>query len=195
MIAQLLYRNFVLAACAAASLLASTGGGLAQGSGQAPATEPEIALMDALADAEPVEARRIVRELGMIWSRSGSPTMDLLLRQGKDALEAGDLPAAVGHLSALIDHAPDFAEGWHLRAQAFFQQEELGLALSDLENAVALNPRNFQAVYGMALILEQTGRVEAAFAGYSAILAIYPAHEEALAGRDRLARGLGGSDI
>ncbi|WP_231388634.1 tetratricopeptide repeat protein [Pseudooceanicola algae] len=191
----MLYRNFVLAACAAASLLASTGGGLAQGSGQAPATEPEIALMDALADAEPVEARRIVRELGMIWSRSGSPTMDLLLRQGKDALEAGDLPAAVGHLSALIDHAPDFAEGWHLRAQAFFQQEELGLALSDLENAVALNPRNFQAVYGMALILEQTGRVEAAFAGYSAILAIYPAHEEALAGRDRLARGLGGSDI
>lgn len=151
--------------------------------------------MDELSQADPVDAKKIQRELQLIWSRSGSPTMDLLLREGRDALEAGDLEAAVGHLSALIDHAPDFAEGWHLRAQAFFREEEFGLALADLEMALALNPDNFQVVYGMSLILEQVGRLKEAYSGYEAILAVYPAHEEAKEGRDRLARQVGGSDI
>ena len=37
--------------------------------------------------------------------------MDLLLGRGNEALEAEDYPTAIEHFSALIDHAPDFAEG------------------------------------------------------------------------------------
>ncbi|PJE31008.1 Tetratricopeptide repeat-containing protein [Pseudooceanicola antarcticus] len=159
---------------------------------QARAAEPLIA---ALAEADAAEARQIVRELELIWSSSGSSSMDLLLRKGRDALERGDLDQAVGHFSALIDHAPGFAEGWHMRAMAFFRMEELGLAQADLEQALALNPLNFQSAYGLAVVLEETGRIDAAHAGYSAILKIYPAHEDSLAGRDRLAPRVSGSDI
>ncbi|MGI3166276.1 tetratricopeptide repeat protein [Pseudooceanicola sp. 200-1SW] len=147
-----------------------------------------------MAEADTGEARQIVRELELIWSRSGSSSMDLLLRKGRDALEGGDAPAAIGHLSALIDHAPDFAEAWHLRAMAFYTLEEFGQAQSDLLQALALNPVNFQAAYGLAVLMEQTGRIDAAYDGYRAVLSVYPAHEEAQAGRDRLAPAVSGSD-
>lgn len=188
-----------LAVFAAALFLLSPSLGRADDSVTSPMADPgaEAAkpLIEALTDADPAEASQIVRELQLIWSSSGSSSMDLLLRKGRDALERGDLGQAVGHFSALIDHAPGFAEGWHMRAMAFFRMEELGLAQADLEQALALNPLNFQAAYGLAVVLEETGRIDAAHAGYEAILEIYPAHEEAAAGRDRLAPRVSGSDI
>ena len=185
--ATMSYRKLAIAAFAAASLLMLPSLGAAE--------ESVASLLEELKGADAVEGQKIERELDLIWSRSGSPTMDLLLRRGRDAMEAGELDVAVGHLSALTDHAPDFAEGWHLRAKVFFREEEFGLALADLQQAVALNPYNFQAVYGMALILEQTGRIPAALRGYQAVLNVFPEHEEAKAGRDRLARQVGESDI
>ncbi|MBY5973121.1 tetratricopeptide repeat protein [Ferrimonas balearica] len=151
-------------------------------------------LLDGLGQAEPAEAKQIERELELIWSRSGSSSMDLLLRKGRDALQGGDPQAAIGHLSALIDHAPDFAEGWHIRASAFYQLEEFGQAQSDLMQALALNPQHFQAAFGLAALMEQTGRIDAAYDGYRAVLSVYPAHEQAQAGRDRLAPLVSGSD-
>ena len=185
--ASMSYRKLAIAAFAAASLSLLPQLGVAEAS--------VTSLLEDLKSADAVEGKKIERELDLIWSRSQSPAMDLLLRRGRDALAAGEFDVAVGHLSALTDHAPDFAEGWHLRAQAFFREEEFGLALADLEQAVALNPYNFQAVYGMALILEQTGRIQDALRGYQAVLSVFPAHEEAQAGRDRLARQVGESDI
>ena len=52
----------------------------------------------------------VQQEIMLEWSRSGSPTMDLLLRRGRDALEAGNTELAIEHLTALTDHAP----GHHL---------------------------------------------------------------------------------
>ena len=88
------------------------------------------ALLSDLSQAKPEAARKIAAEIELEWSKSGSPAMDLLLRRGEDAIEAGDLEAAVEHLSALIDHAPQFAQGWHLRSVAFFKQDRYGLALA-----------------------------------------------------------------
>ncbi|WP_239520767.1 tetratricopeptide repeat protein [Pseudooceanicola aestuarii] len=153
------------------------------------------ALMARLREADPAEARGIDRELRLIWSRSGSAAMDLLLQRGRDSLDAGDFPTAIGHLSALIDHAPDFAEAYHARAQAYFRSEEFGLALADLQQALALNPDHFAVVYGMSVILEQIGREAEAHDGFSAILDIYPAHRDAAEGRDRLSRAVTGLDI
>lgn len=181
----------VLSSCVAASFLL---GSLAAGAQPRP-DDSVSELIDGLAEADTSEARQIVRELELIWSRSGSPAMDLLLRKGRDAMETGDLDEAVGHLTALVDHAPDFAEGRHLRAMVFFRQEEFGMAQSDLEHVLALNPMQFQAAYGLAAIMEQTGRIDAALAGYEAVLDLYPAHEQARAGRDRLAPRASGSDI
>ena len=57
----------------------------------AAAQEPDVdALLDQLADAQPGEDGRLVAEIFLEWSKSGSPAIDLLLQRGQDALEAGD---------------------------------------------------------------------------------------------------------
>ena len=67
------------------------------------------------------EAERIEREIFLEWSKSGSAAMDLLLKRGRDALEVNETGAAIEHLTALTDHAPQFPEGWHALALAYYQ--------------------------------------------------------------------------
>jgi len=117
---------------------------------------------------------RIVDQINAIWSDSGSTSMDLLLQRGKEALDNGDVQAAIDHFSALVDHAPDFAEGYHGRAMAYFEAGYFGPALSDLRTALALNPRHFIAMTGLGFILEETGEPEQALEIYRAVLKLNP---------------------
>ncbi|MET4101518.1 tetratricopeptide (TPR) repeat protein [Roseovarius sp. MBR-78] len=148
-----------------------------------------------LEGAEPMDARRIAAEIELEWARSGSAAMDLLLRRGEDALEAGDLGMAIAHLSAAIDHAPEFAEAWHVRSAAFFEQKRYGLALHDLAQVVVLEPRHFNAIYGMGVIFEQTGRFALAHDALERAQAIHPHHEAVSEALERVSRKLGGTDI
>ena len=69
-------------------------------------------LLEELGSAQnEAQAQRIEKALFMEWSKSGSAAMDLLLKRGRDALEINDTGAAIEHLTALTDHAPEFAEG------------------------------------------------------------------------------------
>jgi tetratricopeptide (TPR) repeat protein len=149
-------------------------------------SDPARDLLQQLHEADPSEARKVEREIALDWRRSGSPAMDLLLTRGQDALEAGEIDTAVGHFSALVDHAPEFAEGWHRRATAYYRQEEFGLALSDLGRTLTLNPDHFNALFGLAVILETLDRPEAAYRAYTRVLDVYPTHERALEAEDRL---------
>lgn len=155
----------------------------------------EQALLDELAKAGPEEAERIEEQLAREWSKSGSPAMDLLLERGREALETGDYDAAIEHLTALTDHAPEFAEGWNLRATAFFQKQKLGLALEDLKTALSLNPKHFGAIIGLAVILEQTGNPHDALEAYRMVEAIHPHQEQVAVAIERLEKEVGGQDI
>jgi tetratricopeptide (TPR) repeat protein len=153
------------------------------------------ALFERLKTADPVNATQIVREIEMEWRQSGSPSMDLLLKRAQQALEAKEPALAVEHFSALIDHAPYFAEGWHGRATAWFELGKYGLALSDLEHALALNPRQFEAIYGLGVIMEQLERREQAYDAYGIVLGLHPNHERAAEAIRRLDRGVNGVEL
>jgi tetratricopeptide (TPR) repeat protein len=131
-------------------------------------------LFSQLQTATPLESNRIERQIWREWSKSGSASMDLLLQRGRDALDEGDTAAAIEHLTALIDHAPDFAEGWNARATAYFQAGLYGPSVADIQHVLALNPRHFGAMVGFARILEDTDRPERALVLYRAALAIHP---------------------
>lgn len=148
-----------------------------------------------LHDAEPRDARRLAREIELEWSKSGSAAMDLLLRRGKDALEARDAPAAIEHFTALTDHAPDFAEGWFRRALAYMMADLDGPAVADLRRALALEERHFDAMAVLGAIAERTGRETLARQAYEAVLAIHPHHEQATEALERLDRESPGKDI
>ena len=146
----------------------------------------EVALLQQLAQSTPEQAIGLDRQLQALWSQSGSASADLLLERGREALGDGDITAAIDHLTALTDHAPEFAEGWHVRASAFFEVERYGIAAADLEQALALNPNNYEAIYGLGLIFEIVGKPEQAFQAYSRVLAIHPHHEEVTNAVNRL---------
>jgi tetratricopeptide (TPR) repeat protein len=117
---------------------------------------------------------RIEGEITKIWTRSGSASMDLLLGRGNAALEAEDYPAAVEHFSALIDHAPDFPEGWNGRATTFYLMGEFALSMADVEHVLALEPRHFGALSGLAFMLESMGETELALRALRQVQALNP---------------------
>lgn len=132
------------------------------------------ALFAELQGTEGREATRIARQIRAEWSKSGSAAMDLLLGRGKDAIEANEVDKAIEHLTALVDHAPDFAEGWAARGLAFYRQGEYMLALADLERALALEPRHFGALQGVGAVMQQLDRPRLAWRAYEKVLALYP---------------------
>ena len=137
-------------------------------------------LFDRLKTADVDESGRIETEIWIEWSKSGSPALDLLLQRGRDAMAIGDNALAVDHFTAVIDQAPDFAEGWNARATAYYQEGEFGPSVADIAKTLQLNPRHFGALSGLAAILEDAGKPERALEVYKAALAIHP-HLEGVA--------------
>lgn len=129
------------------------------------------------------------------FSQSGSAAMDLLLERGRNAMEMSDFPKAVEHLSALIDHAPDFAEGYNARATAYYLMDEYGLSLADIRETLVRNPRHFGALAGLGFIYEDLGKLEGALAAYLAAQAVHPHMENVNLAVDRLQGLLEGVDL
>lgn len=179
--------NPVVAAFAACMALAPVNAA-AQG-----ATIPE--LLEQLRDPDLENWQRVERQLMREWSKSGSPSADLLLFRGRQALNTGDTKAAIDHFSALIDHAPDFAEGWNARATAWFMAGNFGLSLNDIRETLARNPAHFGALSGLARILEDLQQFPQARAALEAAIAIHPHRRDLKAALERLDKRLEGTSI
>ena len=132
------------------------------------------ALLERLANPDTAEWQSLERQITAEWSKSGSPAMDLLLERARTAMEDEEFAVAVEHLTALTDHAPDFAEGWNTRATVFYQMGELGLSLADIQRVLALNPRHFGALSGLAIILTELDRPALALEAWRQVQAIHP---------------------
>ncbi|MEL7092314.1 MAG: tetratricopeptide repeat protein [Pseudomonadota bacterium] len=145
-------------------------------------------MLDALSQSEPAEAARLTREIERLWELSGSTTVDMLFRRGREAMEAEDIDAAIEHLTAVTDHAPDFAEGWHARATAYYMKDLYGPALSDLQQALTLNPQNYNALFGLGLMLREFGDLARAELAFRDVLALHPHHENATKALEQLRR-------
>jgi Tfp pilus assembly protein PilF len=152
------------------------------------------ALLEGLKTADASAAVQIEGRIQSIWSQSGSDAMDLLLDRGMAAMADGDMTSALFHFSALIDHAPDFAEGYNARATAYFQSQKYGLALEDIRRTLALNPHHFGAMSGLAIIFEEIGQPEGALAAWREVERLHPNREGLANSIDRLESSLEGRD-
>jgi tetratricopeptide (TPR) repeat protein len=138
---------------------------------------------------------QIEREIYTEWGKTGSAAMDLLVKRGRDALDDGQIDAALDHFSALVDHAPDLAEGYAGRATAYYRLDMYGPALDDLRQVLVLDPQHFTAITGMSVILEELGEVDAALAGYREVLRLHPNQPEMPAGVARIEAMVDGQTI
>jgi tetratricopeptide (TPR) repeat protein len=152
-------------------------------------------LFAALETADETSWEQIEQKIWREWSDSGSPAMDLLLERGREATAQEDYRAAIAHLTALVENAPDFAEGWNARATAYFGAGLIGPALHDIARTLELEPRHFGALSGLGRILEETGHERDALGAYSEALSIHPHRPSLIRAVERLERELQGKSI
>lgn len=145
------------------------------------------ALFEALARAEdPEQAAVIEAAIWRVWAHSGSDTVDLLMQRGLEALEARNFAVALDLLSSVVELAPDYPEGWNKRATLFFMIDDYQAAMADATQALALEPRHWPALMGLAIMFEDLGEPERALGAYRAALEINPQLEAARAAVERL---------
>ncbi|MBP9950757.1 MAG: tetratricopeptide repeat protein [Cypionkella sp.] len=152
-------------------------------------------LFQRLQNTDDVGAQQIEAEIWSEWSKSGSPAMDLLLERGRSAMQAGDFVGAIGQFTAVIDHAPDFAEAYNERATAYYQSGKLGPSIADLRMTLRLNPRHFGALTGLAIIFEDIDQPEKALEVYKAALVLQPHLPEVKSAVARIETALQGKDL
>lgn len=151
-------------------------------------------LFERLKAPELPEWEYVERQIVRVLSDSGSPAMDLLLRRGRAALDADRYDEAIEHFSALIDHAPDFAEAWNARATAFFAAGQIGPALADVRKTLELEPRHFAAWQGLGILMTEMERPDLALRAFRQAAAIHPHRPDLKEALERLEREVGGQD-
>ena len=144
---------------------------------------------------QPAVWHRAESDIQRAWSNSGSPALDLLFERGRQAIAAKDYPTAIGHLTALIDHAPDFAEAYNVRAQAYYLAGDSGPALNDIGMTLKLNPKNYGAMDVLGSLLDQIGKPKDALAAFRMSIAIHPHQPPVLNAIKRLQAQLDGQEL
>lgn len=181
----------------------SAGGALAQQTGRHAASltaEQPKARLDALfAELKRARdegtARRVSTRILQQWSQSGSASIDLLMLWAQEAMDSEQNDVALDLLDQVILLAPNYAEGWNRRATVHFMNGDYPKAMADIGRVLELEPRHFGALSGMATILREDDRKEAAMRAYQRLLEIYPMMREAQTELGKLADELAGQGI
>jgi tetratricopeptide (TPR) repeat protein len=130
-------------------------------------------------ESNEVKAARIASLIQLQWQNSGSATVDLMMSWAAKAMEEKKYSVALDFLDQVVVMKPDYAEGWNRRATLHFMMNDYGRSMADIQKTLALEPRHFGAMAGMAAILKDTGRKEAALQAFERVLAVYPMMREA----------------
>ncbi len=148
----------------------------------APAEQPPLSrkeqldqLFATLATADSTETARATEEkiIGL-WMESGSDTIDLLMKWTLGAIDDENYPLALDFLDRITTLKPDYVEGWNKRATVYYLTDDYSKSLADIERVLALEPRHFAALSGLAAILADIGDDERAIEIYKRALAIDP---------------------
>lgn len=152
-------------------------------------------LYNRLKEAEPGAAGRIESEILLESAKSGSASLDLLLRRGTEALALGNAVVASEHLTAALDQAPDFTEARANRALAYFGAGQTGPAIADLAIVLEEEPRHFVAWSLLGAVLEETDQRERALDAYRRAAEVHPHIAEVNAAIARLTKDLEGQAL
>jgi Tfp pilus assembly protein PilF len=121
--------------------------------------------------------------------------VDLLVVRAQAALAATDNKTAKKLIDAVTNIAPDYAEGWHIRAGMEQAAGDDTAALVSLQKVVLLNPRQFTALTELADMLEDYGDKAGALKLYRRALELDPQLEIASRKVRELTQSVEGRDI
>lgn len=141
-------------------------------------------------DAHPIEEK-----LQAMFRASNSPSVDLLMTRALTAQGAGDNKTARQLVEAVTKIAPNYAEGWHVRATMEQGAGDDTAALVSLQKAVLLNPRQFTALGELGDMLQDYGDKAGALKLYRRALDLDPQLDGAAQKVRQLTQSVEGRDI
>ena len=143
-------------------------------------------------EGNPDAARGIASQIRREWQDSGSASINLLVQWADKAISEEKNAAALDYLDEAIRLKPDYVEGWNRRATLHFKLGNYRKSMSDINRVLALEPRHFGALAGMAAVMARTGRDEMAMKAWEKLLDVYPAERQAQKEYGELAEKLTG---
>lgn len=120
------------------------------------------------------EAVGVASRIERLWLESGSDTVDLLVGRATAAIGKGNSDLARGLLDKVVVLDPDWAEGWNKRATLRYLADDDAGAMVDIGHVLALEPRHFGALTGMAVIMNRHGFKKDALVLLRRVAALYP---------------------
>ena len=137
------------------------------------------------------KARTIEKFIWRIWRESGDESVDQLMVDGVKAMGGGNYEGALIAFNSIVEGAPSFAEGWNKRATLYWLMGDFEKSVEDINRTLALEPRHFGALSGLAMIRESQERPLDALQAFERALEIYPAMPNAAERIRKLNRQLG----
>ena len=126
------------------------------------------------ATAEPSELGQIERSIWQLWLASGDDRVDLMMEAGVRSMNEGNHAAALVAFNAIVEAAPDFAEGWNKRATLFWLMGDYDASVADIDRTLALEPRHFGALSGLSMIRAAQDRHLEALEALQRMLVVHP---------------------
>ncbi|WP_417667712.1 tetratricopeptide repeat protein [Roseibium sp.] len=137
----------------------------------------------------------IARRIQLLWLESGSDTVDLLMARAAAALKADDLALSLDLLDVVVTLEPEFAEGWNRRATVFYMKKDFARSLVDIERTLALEPRHWGALSGLAIIQRRLGQEDRALETFKQAVEIHPGLQNARESIEALEKEAAGEPI
>ncbi len=135
---------------------------------------------------DPAQAREATQRIRAIWQESPVPVAAESLAAGIRLAVAGRARDAVAAFDAAIAAAPDFAEAYARRAAIYAEAGLLIPAIADVEEALRLETRHFDAFAGLGQIDAALGDARGAEKALDQALALNPYLSDVRAALDDL---------
>jgi tetratricopeptide (TPR) repeat protein len=120
------------------------------------------------------QSRSIAAAIEKLWLFADSDTIGVLMDRSARAVVEKKLDLATRLLDAVVDLAPDYAEGWNRRAYVHYLNGDIERMVGDLRRCLALEPNHYRALDGLAQVLRETGQKKAALKAYERLIEIHP---------------------
>jgi tetratricopeptide (TPR) repeat protein len=131
------------------------------------------------------DAREIEDRIWTFWRSFADEEVRQLLEESREAQLRFDYDEAIIYLKGLVQHAPQFAEGWNQLGYVYFLAGRYDASLQTIDHVLQLEPMHYAAFAGKGIILIQQGKVDEAQAPLKRALAIDPwLKERNLIGKD-----------
>lgn len=119
-------------------------------------------------------AKEIEKRIDATHLVTDSDTLNLLMIRARTTMEAREFETALALLDSLIEVNPRYTEAWAQRATLHFVRKDFYRSLADLRVVLAQEPRHYQALAGLGVILQDLGEDKRALEAFRRALEVNP---------------------